>query len=185
MTQTLNELEASNFIRKYPQYEKKSRDTLYQLLDNYTLFYFKFIKNNSGRNAHFWLNLLHTPNYYSWAGNAFEMVCIQHIEAIKKSLGISGVQTEVYSWQDENAQIDLMIDRKDQIINLFEAKFSIAEFEINKSYAMQLRRKIASFMNATNTKKSVWLTFITTYGLKKNKYAGQVQQVFKLEDLFR
>ena len=182
-TNLLNELEASSFIRSYRHYGKKSRETTYQLIDSYTLFYHKYLKNlPQASNA--WINSINTPGYYSWAGNAFEIVMLQHIEQIKMKLGITGVYTEFSAFQNENAQIDLIIDRKDGVINLVEAKFSIDDFEITKSYDQVLRRKISEFMKYSKTKKSIWLTIATTYGLKNNMYAGNVQQVITLEDLF-
>ncbi len=104
-------------------------------------------------------------------------------------MGISGVQSQNHSWrggvEEKSAQIDLLIDRRDQVINLCECKFSLDNFTIDKSYSENLRSKMAIFKSATNTKKAVYLTMITSYGIDKNKYANQlVQNEVTMEDLF-
>jgi uncharacterized protein len=79
----------------------------------------------------------------------------------------------------------LLIDRRDEVINICEAKFSIDTFTINKQYAKQLREKISVFKAITQTKKAIFLVFITTYGLEKNEHAHQlVQNEVTLNDLF-
>jgi len=182
-TQLLQELELSNFIRSYRQYGKKSRETTYQLIDNYTLFYHRFLKLKT-ISSNYWITTINTPTYYNWAGYAFEIVALQHVEQLKNKLGITGVQTSISSFQNQHTQIDLIIDRQDRVINLVEIKFSIDAFEINKTYDEILRTKISEFIAHTNTKKAVWLTLVSTYGLKNNKYAGQVQSTIELDDLF-
>lgn len=183
MTNILKELELSSFIRSYRQYGNKTKEKTYQLLDSFTLFYHKHMKDKV-ESSNTWINSINTPSFYSWAGNAFEIVMLLHINQIKQKLGISGVHTEISSFQNKNAQIDLVIDRKDGVINLIEAKFSIDAFEINKSYDKVLRRKMSEFMNDSKTKKSIWMTMVTTYGLKNNQYAGNIQQVLSLDDFF-
>jgi len=140
LTRILKELEESHFIRRYRSYGKKEKDSLYQLIDLYSLFYLNFIKNASLDDENFWINAVESPLFNAWSGYAFEMVCLHHIRQIKKALEIGGVQTSVYSWHSSEAQIDLIIDRKDQTINLCEMKFSIAPFKIDKNYAANLRK---------------------------------------------
>ena len=185
----LKNLENCGFIRTYTSFGKKERDKLYQLTDFYTLFYFKFIKNNKYNDDNFWVNTIGTPLHNSWAGYSFEMLCLNHIKQIKAALGISGVQTAVSSWHDSTneggAQIDLIIDRKDQTINLCEMKFSTDEYEITKSYDNQLRQKRSVFISKTKTRKATHLTMVTTYGLKQNMYSNSIQSEVVLEDLFR
>ena len=117
------------------------------------------------------------------------MLCLNHIKQIKASLGISGVQTSVSSWKDTSAengaQIDLILDRKDQIINLCEMKFSIDEYEITKQYDAQLRQKKSVFSSTTKTRKALHLTMVTTYGVKRNMYSNTIQNKVVLEDLFQ
>jgi len=184
LTRLLKELEESNFIRRYKAYGKKQHAGLYQLVDLYSLFYLRFIKNADEDDENFWLDMLETPTFFGWAGYAFEMVCLLHVPQIKKSLGISGVQATISSWQSPNAQIDLIIDRKDQVINLFEMKFSINPFTIDKKYDANLRNKIGNFRQVTNTKKALFLTFLTTYGLTQNKYSGLVRNSLEMDVLF-
>ena len=180
----LDELEECNFIRKYNKIGNKTRDSIYQLIDNYTLFYHKFLADANAIDENIWINLVNSPAYYAWAGNAFEIVCMQHTQEIKKQLGISGILTQTYSWANKTSQIDMVIDRKDNVINLIEAKFSINEYVITKDYAEKLRNKIGSFKEETKTKKAVWLVMISTYGLGQSPYNGLAQQNLTMDMFF-
>ncbi len=184
LTRILKELEESNFIRRYKTFGKKKYDSLYQLVDLYSLFYLRFIKKTDEDDQYFWLNTIGTPVFFNWAGYAFEMVCLHHIPQIKKALGISGVQMATSTWQSANAQIDLILDRKDQVINVCEMKFSIQPFNIDKNYSENLRNKLGDFRQVTNSKKILFLTFITTYGIAKNKYSGMVRNSLTMDVLF-
>jgi len=184
LTRILKELEESNFIRRYRSYGKKEKDSLYQLIDFYSLFYLNFIKNASIDDEGFWINAIESPLFNVWSGYAFEMACLHHVRQIKKALEIGGVQTSVSSWQSPEAQIDLIIDRKDHVINLCEMKFSIAPFKIDKKYAANLRNKISSFKSATETRKSIFLTMVSTYGIANNLHASMVQKDLTMEILF-
>lgn len=188
LTTLLNELEESGFIRKYIPFNKKSRESLYQLSDFYTLFYLKFIKEYQSTDTDFWIKTIDSPKYRSWSGYAYEQVCLYHLVTIKKALGISGIETNSSSWRskigENGAQIDLVIDRRDQVINLCEMKFSINEFEIDKKYDADLRNKIGTFKTETKTRKSVFMTLITTFGLQQNQYSGNVQNDLKMDILF-
>lgn len=185
----LNELEESSFIRKYNNFGQKKNKAVYQLSDFYSLFYLKFIKENSPYDDDFWLNGLDKPEIRAWSGYAFEQVCLTHLKQIKTALGIAGVQTRSSAWSakkaDEGAQVDLVIDRRDQVVNLCEMKFSIHPFTINKAYATSLQKKVALFRAVTETKKAVWLTFVTTYGLSDNEYARNlVHKSLTMDALF-
>jgi uncharacterized protein len=189
-TKILTELEESNFITKYTLFGKKTRSQMYQLIDFYSLFYLRFVKNSNVKDKNFWINSLDSPEVRAWSGYAFEQVCFSHLDEIKKALGIAGVQTNSSAWIGNNgtnkAQIDLVIDRRDQVINLCEAKFSINTFTIDKKYADELRTKIGVFKDATQTQKAVFLTLITTLGLTQNDYAQSiVQNSLTLDDLFQ
>lgn len=184
LTRVLNELEESTFIRPYRAFGKKEKNTLYQLIDAYSLFYLNFIKDSSPDDENFWVNALESPIFRAWSGYAFEMVCLQHVSQIKKALGISGVQTSVSSWHSEKAQVDLVIDRKDQVVNLCEMKFSIHPFTITQQYAESLRNKIGTFRDVTKTKKTIFMTLVTTYGLAHNKHAYLAQNTIEMDDLF-
>lgn len=193
LTRYLNELEWCGFIRKYNCIGKQSKDALYQLIDNFTLFYFQYMKGNKNNDSHFWSNSIGSALYRTWSGLAFERICLQHIEQIKSALGISGVLSNVYSWRTEanedkgidKAQIDLLIDRNDGIINLCEMKFSEQEYAITQDEEMKLRRRRGNFIDATKTKKAVHITLVTPYGIKSNIHAAVAQNQICMEDLFQ
>jgi uncharacterized protein len=192
LTRLLDELEQSGFIRKYKPFEKKRRTSLYQLVDFYTLFYLRYLSNNENEvyDKNKWLNTFELPTYKAWSGYAFEQVCLYHINEIKESLGIAGVETNISSWRSttlsNGAQIDLIIDRRDRVINICEIKYSVNKFVIDKKYDEELRNKIAAFKKETGTTKSVFLTMITSFGLEENNYAaGIVQNEVNMDALFR
>ena len=192
LTTILDNLESCGFIRKYVNFGCSTRKSLYQLVDFFTLFYFRFLRDSSFRNLLYWSKLQRTPRFYAWAGISFEILAMNHISQVKQRLGIAGVSTNLYSWRskssgeaDERAvQIDMVIERGDNTINLCEMKFSEGEFAINKDYDKILRNKIARFMEETKTRKSIQLTFISSYGLQRNMYSGIAQNEVVLDDLF-
>jgi len=157
-------------------------------VDFYTLFYFHFIRNNKYQDEHFWLTSMNSPLYHTWTGFAFERVCLGHLKQIKKKQGISGVQTRACSWRSQKegqgAQIDLVIDRKDDTVNVCEMKYTNGEFEITKEYERKLLNKLEALAKETGTRKSLLLTLITTYGVKSNAYSGIVQSEILMDDLF-
>lgn len=187
----LEDLEQCGFIRKYTAYGKKKRDSQFQLIDNFTLFHLKFLEGESNPDPHFWELSTMAPTLNAWRGLAFERLCLQHIAQIKVKLGISGVLTKVYSWRhvpDETftkgAQIDLLIERADRVINVCEMKYSIKPFVITKAYDEDLRFKIGTFLAMSGGRAAVHLTMVTSYGLVRNAYANAVQSEVRLEDLF-
>ena len=188
----LNNLILSGFVRATGFYEKKKKEAVYQLADYYTLFYFKYIRNNYGKDEHYWMNATENPTRRTWSGYAFEQVCMDHISQIKYKLQIGGVLSKEYAWSisaDEEkgitgAQIDLLIDRRDHVVSICEMKYSVNKFGIDKGYDEDLRNKIDSFVRATDCKKTVQLVMVTTYGLKPSKYNGLVNAEVELDDLF-
>ena len=177
----LTELEESGFIQKTYPFGKKEKDSLFRLVDEYSLFYLRFI-DKQNENIHKkaeWPGFRQTTAYSAWCGYAFENICIKHINEIKKALQIGGVYTSVSSWvqpgsgNSSGAQIDLVIDRADHCINICEMKFSTSPFLIDKKYAESLQNKIQAFRRATGTRKALFLTFVTTYGLVGNDYKTQ------------
>lgn len=179
-TKILDELEKSGFIRKYLPFKKRSRDGLFQLVDFYTLFYLRFIEKSNPLDENTWINAIDNPAQRAWSGYAFEQICLYHTQQIKKALGISGVLTNTSTWQSKQkqngAQIDLVIDRRDHVINLCEMKFSIAPYTITKSYADKLMQKISVFREETKTNKALHLTMVTTKGLKQNNWSINLVQ---------
>lgn len=187
----LNALEQSGFVRRYTAFGKKKQDAQYQLVDGFTLFHLKFLDGESNSDALFWSHATIGTALNTWRGLAFERVCLLHMSQIKRALGISGVLTCVYSWRhvadgnyNRGAQIDLLIERADRIINVCEIKYAHGEFTIDKEYDRKLRNKIGTFCGVTKTKNAVHVTMITANGLAHNGYWGIVQSEVTLDDLF-
>ena len=187
----LEDLENCGFIRRYQAIGTKTKNALYQLVDNFTLFYFRFMDGKNITDANYWSKIQAAPTYHNWCGLAFERVCLLHSEQIKKALGISGVITNEYSWRtaanDEHpgAQIDLLIDRSDKAINLCEIKYSDGPYTIDKKYMENLRNKAALFRQLTKTRKGIALTMITIFGLVKNSYSmNSIHSQITADDLF-
>jgi hypothetical protein len=188
LNRTLEELELSGFIRRYKNYGKKTRQSLYQLIDFYTLFYFTFLKNNTFNDEHYWTNFIESSHHRAWSGYAFEQVCLANLSQIKEKIGISGVLKNAYSWvinnMENGAQIDLVIERNDKVINLCEMKYANGEFTIDKKLDASLRQKRMLFKEETKTRKAVHLTMISTYGIKPNEYRGHIQSKITMNELF-
>jgi len=187
ITTILNNLEYSGFIRSYSQPNKKTA-IIFQLTDSFTLFYFHFMNKNNFRDEKFWTNTLNTPQHNAWAGLSFEKVCLLHVREIKKQLEVLGVQSSEYAWCSKNSkpavQIDLLLDRADNIVNLCEIKYSNLPFVITKEYEEKLREKIEVFRQEIVPRKAIHLLMLTTFGVKQNKYSGIIQNEINLDDLF-
>lgn len=184
LTKALCELEQCGFIRKYRNFTKAKQGHYFQLIDPFTLFSLNFLqtKNNSS-----WLNYIGTPAYYSWCGNAFELVCLNHIPQIKQALGISGIESSEFSWRSietaSGAQIDLLIDRRDDVINICEMKYTLEPFVIDADYEKNLIHKRELFRCETGTKKALLLTLVASEGVKKNVHSEIVTITLTGEDL--
>ena len=185
-TKILLELEQCGFIRKYNDYKKNKNSSLYQIIDPFVLFALNYLKE---KKINSWINYVGQPSYNSWCGYAFKIVCLNHLQQIKEALGISGIDSLDYSFYSnidgKRAQIDLLIDRKDNVINLCEIKYTNTLFEINKKYEEELLNKISIFKEVTKTNKSIILTFITYNGLVKNNHYNIVKKELLANDLFR
>ena len=190
LSRMLSDLEKSGFIRINREYGNKKKNNRYQLSDYYSLFYFKFIRDNYGKDEHFFSNMNDNSVRRAWAGLTFEQVCKDHMSQIKNSLGIAGVlsaeSTFYRSGSDDTkgVQVDLVIDRGDNVVNLCEIKFSTHEYEINKEYDMSLKRKVDVFRESTGCNKTIIVTMITTYGIKKNKYSNYIGREIIMDELF-
>lgn len=175
-TRAMEDLIVSGFVQEVSAYGRKKRGSTYRLMDEYSVFYHTFIKPNRDKKEEIWKTIYSSQPYAIWAGYAFETLCHRHIDQIKSTLGIAGIYTEHYSYRkqgnsaEQGYQIDLIIDRKDKAINLCECKFYNAEFTITKEYAQRLRNRKQHFINDTKTKKNVFNTLITSYGLLKNEH---------------
>lgn len=188
VSEILDNLCKCDFIRKYSAFGKTERDALFQLTDLFSLFYVKFVKGYHGQDANRWGNMLDTPTQNIWRGYAFEQVCLLHLPQIKKALGINGIQSDVCSWRSKNGerggQIDMIIDRRDQTINLCEMKYSASQYEITKAYDEKMIQRREIFRQETKTRKALYLTMITTHGILPNKYSDDIQSEVTMEELF-
>ncbi|HMR84398.1 MAG TPA: ATP-binding protein [Niabella sp.] len=189
LTAVLEELTESGFVEKTEPFNKKKKESLYRLVDEFSLFYLRFMRGKgSGKD---WLTISKTAKYVSWCGYAFENVCMKHILQIKKALGISGIGVSYGSWyragnkMTDGAQIDLLLDRSDDTIHICEIKFSTKQFIIDKRYSQLLQQKIAAFRESLPPGKGLLLAFITTYGVADNEYRQQfVDNEIGMESLF-
>ena len=187
LTVVLRNLSISGFIREYKTYGRKKRGSIYQLLDPFSLFDFHFRDKRKEHSSDFWLRFSSASAHSAWSGFAFEKLCLLHLPQIRKSLGISGVLTSVFSWRgegDSKAQIDMVIDREDKMINLCEIKYASGPYEIDKKYHEVLHDKRNAFIAATQTRKAAQTTMITTFGLKRNAYSAEIVSEVILDDLF-
>ncbi len=191
-TNKLDELEECGFIMRMKPFLKEKKDVIYKLCDFYSIFYFKFIKENAGIND-FWVKNHNQQSAKSWVGFAFERVCMQHIGQIKNAMGIAAVITTEHTWryipsieekERQGAQIDLLINRNDGIISICEMKWSADEYVITKQYDRELRNKAEVLQEVTKTKKAIYITMVTTFGVKHNAYYDSIQSEVTLEKLF-
>jgi hypothetical protein len=187
ITIILNNLECSGFIRSYSQ-PKRKNELLFQLLDSFTLFHFHFLHKNNFRGESFWTNSLNTSVHNTWAGLAFEILCLLHTKAIKKKLEVAGVQSMEYAWRSKTSeptvQIDLILDRADNIINVCEIKYANMPYAITQEYEAKLREKVETFRQEISPRKAIHLLLLTTFGVKQNQYSGIMQNEVILDDLF-
>ncbi|MFM9909197.1 MAG: AAA family ATPase [Chitinophagaceae bacterium] len=190
-TNVLTELEESGFVASYIPFDKTSKELVYRLTDEYSLFYLKFIERSRATGTNTWLRISEGNSFKSWSGYAFESICLKHLPQIKKALHIENIYTEESVWRHvpgkgkPGAQIDLLLDRKDRCINICEIKFATDKFTIVKKYADELIQKQTVFVDKTKNKKTIFLTMITTYGVTKNNYyKNLVQSEVTMDVLF-
>ena len=195
LSKILDNLCSCDFIRKYAAIGKKEKDCMYQLTDLFSLFYLRFVQKNSSQDESYWSNILNSNKKNAWSGYAFEQVCLHHIWQIKNKLGITGVLSNAYTWSAKaftdsdgtkwkGGQIDLIIDRNDDVMNVCEMKYVGEQYVISDAYEKTISERISLFKNVTKTKKAVNCTFITTYGIKQNIHSDIVNSEVTTEDLF-
>ncbi|MFK7907506.1 MAG: ATP-binding protein [Chitinophagales bacterium] len=190
-SKVIEELTHSGFITPYYTFGKKKNGKRYRLTDEYSLFYLKFIEGKRLEEKGMWRKFSQTQTYKIWSGYAFESICLKHIPQIKKALKIGGIYSESSTYRSQGiegqkgTQIDLLIDRNDHVINIFELKFYNTDFIVSKSYAKELRTKMAVFKANTNTRKQLFWNMITTFGLYPNEHSlGLIDQAFTMDVLF-
>ena len=184
LSKMLNSLEKSDFVASYTCYGESSRNVYYKLVDRLSLFHLSFVDGKRSLRQGFWTKNIRTPELNAWRGLAFEDVCLVHQAQIKKALGFGAVDAVAAPWHGKSAQVDLLFDRSDRVVNLCEMKFVAEDFSIDNGYDAELRRKTERFIEETKCRKSVHLSLVTTYGLSKNKYSGRFQSVVTMDDLF-
>ena len=188
-SRNLNALIASDFVIKYVPFGLGKREEHYKLIDPFCLFYLHFINGQRKPNERFWQQNATSQQLAVWRGFAFENVCFQHIEPIKKALGISGVISSACAWtkrseEEGGTQIDLLIDRNDNVLNMCELKFYSGDFAVNKEYYKILLHRQELLTKEVSPKTAIHSTLITTFGLVKNEYSGAFVNVVTLDDLF-
>ena len=186
----IEELLVSDFITEVSPLGKQKRGTRYRLIDEFSLFYHRFIQQHRKYSPGIWQQLSESQAYKIWTGYAFENLCMKHISTIKQALGISGVYTETSGLRvpakDGRAgfQIDLLIDRRDNCINLCEIKFHQGVYTISKAEYLQVLARRQAFIDYTGTSKQVFITFISNHGLHQNEYSRELIDVqIELEQL--
>lgn len=190
LSNMLKALVQSDLVSTYLNYGESKKKMYYKLTDMFCLFYLGFVQRNPTTNRTFWNDNQNSPRLNSWRGRAFEDVCFVHQQQLKRAVGIDGVQTEIYPWHSSGdaastgAQIDMLIDRADRVMNLCEIKFMQSVFAISKDYNERIRAKISSLIEMTGGKRNVVVTLVTTFGLKTNMYSGCVQRVVTMDELF-
>lgn len=185
----LEDLVQCDLIRKNIVREKeiKSKDAIYQLCDFFSLFYLTFV-DRAEVETDYWSHHINTPEMNTWMGLAYERICMAHIPQIKRALRIDGISTLNYSWRSKTSkpavQIDIIIERADNIVNVCEVKHSQGEYELSKEEYEKINRRRNTFINETGLRHASWLTMITTEGLAKGMYSEMIQSQVILDDLF-
>ena len=168
---SLEDLIQSGFVLKYDAYKDNTKATLYRIYDEFCLFHLQFLVPFKGSK---WTQIFQKQAYKSWCGYAFETICLKHIEEIKIAMRCDQIASKNYSWQHPKAQVDLVIDRDDDVVNLCEIKFYNDTFSMNAAYLKKLRNKESQFKSVTQTRKSIYTVMISTWGVKMNEYSKAI-----------
>ena len=189
VTRVLNALLASDFVEKYVPFGWGKREEHFKLVDPFCLFYLRFLSNRKETSARFWRQNSTSHSVAAWRGLAFENVCFNHIDQIKNALGVSGVNSTESAWLkrgdgDVGAQIDMLISRADNVVDMCEMKFYGGNFTVDKEYYKTLLNRQELLLERISRKQSIRNVLVTTFGLTRNEYAGIFDSVVTLEDLF-
>lgn len=197
--QKLKEMEDAGFIISFKPYLHKEKGIYYQVIDEYTLFYLKWIEPvrenllKSSLSHGYWETQQNSSAWYSWAGLAYEAICYKHLRQIRQALKLSPTAIP-HTWRyvptkkqaSEGTQIDLLFDRDDDAITLCEIKFTDKPFIIDKQYAKNLLKKKEVFVEQTKTKKQIFMAMITSNGIKDGVYADKlIDSIISLNELFK
>ena len=189
LTRNLNALIASDSVIKYVPFGLSKREEHYKLIDPFCQFYLRFVHGKDKFNDHFWQQNALSQSVVTWRGYAFENVCFNHIEQIKRALGVAGVVSSNSAWSKRNddkegTQIDLLIKRNDNVLNMCEVKYYSGDFAVNKDYYKILLHRQELLREEISPRISIHSTLITTFGLTPNEYSGIFSSVVTLDDLF-
>lgn len=189
LSNKLEDLVNCDIIRKYVVRKKeiKKNSAIYQLTDFYSLFYLTFVPRAEAETG-YWNNHIGTPEVNTWLGLSFERLCMAHVSQIRQAMHLDRIATRCYSWRSKRitpkAQIDMILERADNIINVFEIKYSEAEYTLDKEENSKLRNRIEAFRKETEAKEALWPTLITTYGLTQGTYSSTFVATLTMDDLF-
>ena len=190
LTKNLKALIASDFVFKYLPVGYGKREEHYKLIDPFCWFWLHFMENKQIRQSDYWQHHLQESEISAWRGIAFEELCFRHIPQIKQALQIAGVSSEESAYisrgEDggrEGMQIDLIIDRQDDVVNACEMKFTKAPFVVSKAYVqtLELRRET---LETLFPHKTVHATLVTNLPMSRNSYSDVFQSEIVLDDLF-
>ena len=188
-TRILRELETSGFILRVRSFGNKRKDDLYRLIDAFSLFHLTWMASipaGTKQAASNWLQRHNSPSFRSWSGSRFEGICLQHADELLRALRIEVVVDSVSGWQVPEAQVDLVIDRRDDTIHLCELKFYQDELRVTAAMAKKWSLRVELFREQTGTKKNLFTTLVTPFGAKESgAYHDAVSQQISLDDLFR
>lgn len=190
LSEKLSNLQNCDLTRHYYVKEKKIKKNggIYQLTDFFSLFYLTFADKGFG-DEHYWTHHLLSPELNNWYGLCFERICVAHIGQIKRALHLDAMAVQTYSWRskrtrEKSAQIDIIIDRADKMINVCEVKFCQGPYSLDKAEYEKLLNRMHAFANETGTRSGLYLTMITTEGLADGMYAKNIMSQVVLDDLF-
>ena len=186
----LEDLIECGFVRKYCHVDKRLRDAIYQLVDCYTLFYYQFVKAAHGVDEEYWVRLMRTPTYNTWCGLSFERVCLLHTRQIKKALGISGIMANIFSWHIKSSnyhpgvQIDLLIDRADNVVNICEMKYAPEGYAMTAASLKSLKTKIGVLRQYISPRKYISTVMVTSNGVIRNQHSSEIPEFVNADQLF-
>ena len=190
LTRILGDLEECGFIRKYCHTGKRVKDALYQLMDCYSLFYYQIVRSCHNVDEQYWAKLMKTPVYHTWSGLSFERLCLLHTRQLKQALGISGIMANIFSWNVKannyhtGVQIDLLIDRSDDVIDICEMKYAADGFRVTSAFLKGIKMKVSVMRQYIPEKKFLQVVLVTSNGVIKNKYSEEIPVQVTAESLF-
>lgn len=190
LSHILQDLTECGFIRKYCHTGKRLKGALFQLVDFYTLFYYQFVRKAYGIDEEYWVRTMQTPSYHTWCGNAFERVCLLHTRQIKSAIGISGIMTHLYSWyvkkneDHPGVQIDLIIDRADDVMNVCEIKYAADGYHLTGKELDNIKQRLSVFRLFMSPRKVVMPVLITSNGVIPNSNSYEIPLQVAGDQLF-